>query len=396
MTLQKGTLFLSHDAKFDEHSFDASHTASPSSNPTLHDPFPSLEIHPLISPPPSTSSTSSHLPSTSKQPPKWVRTLLQNSGFSTSDVHASSPRKLRSHDTVNVALMAHIHDIYEPNTVEEALALPQWKEAMQEEYHSILANHTWELVPRPSHRKVIGVKWLFKVKLHSDGSLDKYKARLIAKGYAQQEGEDFDETFAPTARYSTICIVLALASHFQWRIFQMDIKSAFLNGDLEEEVYVEQPPGFEVSNWPNHVCLLKKSLYGLKQAPQAWYIKIYSFLLSIDFQRTHADSNLYVLVADNDICILVLYVDDLIITGSNMELITWVQHQLTSSFFMTNLGLLHYFLGLEVWQHASGIFISRRKYSLKLLEKFNMQNSASISCPMDPHSKLSIHDESPE
>ena len=130
----KKDIILSRDAKFDEHSFDASHTASPSSNPTLHDPFPSLEIHPLISPPPSTSSTSSHLPSTSKQPPKWVRTLLQNFGLPPLDAHASWSRKQRSPDTINVALMAHVYDIYELDTIEEALALPQWKDAMQEEY----------------------------------------------------------------------------------------------------------------------------------------------------------------------------------------------------------------------------------------------------------------------
>ena len=237
--------------------------------------------------------------------------------------------------------------MYETKLVEEILALPQWRGAMQEEYQSIKDNHTWELVPRPSHRKVIGVKWIFKVKFLADGSLDKYKARLVAKGYAQKEGIDYDDTFAPTARYSSIWIVLAISSHFHWSIFQLDVKSAFWNGDLEE-VYVEQPQGFEIQGCEGDVYLLKKALYGLKQAPRAWYHKINAFLLSLKFSRTHADNNLYVLMVDDALCILVLYVDDLLLTGSNMDLISWVQTQLISHFTMTNLGLLHYFLGLEI------------------------------------------------
>ena len=128
----------------------------------------------------------------------------------------------------------------------------------------------------PSHHKVIGVKWIYKFKFKSNGSLDKYKAHLVAKGFAQKEGEDFDETFAPTAHYSTIWIVLALASHYAWSIFQLDVKSAFLNGGLEEEVYVEQPHGFEIKGHEHDVYLLKKALYGLKQAPKAWYEKIHA------------------------------------------------------------------------------------------------------------------------
>ena len=182
-----------------------------------------------------------------------------------------------------------------------------------------------KLGPCPSHRKVIGVKWIYKAEFHFDDcSLDKYKARLVAKGYAQKEGVDYDDTFAPTARYSSIRIVLALSSHYAWSIYQLDVKSAFLNGDLEEEVYVEQPQGFYVKGHEADVYLLKKALYGLKQAPQAWYQNIDAFLLSLKFSHTHANNNLYVLMVDQDICILVLYVDDLILTSSSMELIGWV------------------------------------------------------------------------
>ncbi|MCO5560568.1 hypothetical protein L7F22_014183 [Adiantum nelumboides] len=241
--------------------------------------------------PPKFSTSSSH--------PKWVRSLLKDSGLL--DIPSSSSQHLCSHDMVNVALMAHLQDVYEPKTVEQAIALPQ-----------------------------------------------------------------------------------------------MDVKSAFLNGDLQEEVYVEQPPGFEEVKHKSHVCLLKKALYGLKQAPRAWYQKMDTFLLSIDFKRTHVDSNFYVLRHDGNICILVLYVDDLILTGSQHGLIQWVQTKLAKAFSMTNLGLLHCFLVLEVWQHHNGIFLSPKKYTQKVREKFGMEHCASISCPMDPNSKISMHDDSPE
>ncbi|MCO5548051.1 hypothetical protein L7F22_001507 [Adiantum nelumboides] len=360
------------------------------SNSPFDNHFESIEIQHEVNPLSIKSSPiTSTLHSTSKDPPKWVRSLLQNSRISLSEALSSTSRKIQSDDIVNDI-------VYVLNTNEEALHLPQWKQAMQMEYDSIVENDTWEAVPRPSHRKVIGVKWIYKVKVPSNVSLDKYKTHLVAKGYAQKEGEDFDETFAPTARYSTICIVLALASHFNWKLFQMDVKSAFLNGDLEEEVYVEQPKGFEVLDRKHDVYHLKKALYSLKQATHAWYQKIDSFLLSIGFTQTHADANLYVLMMDNALCILVLYVNDLVMTGSNLDIISWVQLQHTATFDMTNLGLLHYFLGLKVWQHVSGILLTQKKYTSKLLDEHGMQNSAFILCPMDPNSKLSIHDDSRE
>ena len=158
---------------------------------------------------------------------------------------------------------------------------------------------------------------------------------------------------------------------------------------------MEQPHGYYVKGREHDVYLLKKALYGLKQAPRAWFQKMDDFLLSLKSTHTHSDNNLYVLMVDQDICILVLYVDDLLLTGSSMELIGWVQSQLTSRFSMTDLGLLHYFLGLEIWQHETGIFLSQKKYATKLLEKYNLQNCASLTCPLDPNAKLSIDDESP-
>ncbi|MCO5573050.1 hypothetical protein L7F22_026815 [Adiantum nelumboides] len=161
--------------------------------------------------------------------------------------------------------------VKEPTSLDEAMANPKWKIAMQSEYDSILKNNTWELVDRPTKKKVIITKRIWKAKYKADGSLEKYKARLLAQDFLQVEGFNVSETFAPTARMTTIRIVLALAANKKWPFFQMDVKLAFLNGHLKEEVFVAQPPRFELPQLENKVCRLKKALYGLKQAPRAWY-----------------------------------------------------------------------------------------------------------------------------
>jgi hypothetical protein len=164
---------------------------------------------------------------------------------------------------------------------------------MTEEYQSIIKNDVWEIVPRPNSKDVVSSRWLFKIKHAADGSIDKYKARFVAHGFSQKEGIDYEETFAPIARYTSIRTIIALAAKMKWRLHQMDVKTTFLNGVIEEEVYIEQPQGFEVEDMKSHVCKLKKALYRLKQAPRAWYGRIGSFLTSLGFTKSKADSNLY-------------------------------------------------------------------------------------------------------
>ena len=189
---------------------------------------------------------------------------------------------------------------------------------MNEELDQIENNHTWELVPRPHDKIVIGTKWIFKNKLNENGDVIENKARLVCKGYAQQEGIDFEETFAPVARLEAIRIFLAFSSFQQIKVYQMDVKSAFLNGDLEEEVYIEQPEGFILGNDENLVCRLKKALYGLKQAPRAWYYRLDKYLHQQGFSKGSADRNLYTKTENDKLLIVVVYVDD-IIFGSNEE-----------------------------------------------------------------------------
>ena len=189
---------------------------------------------------------------------------------------------------------------------------------------------------------------MYKVKYKADGTIDKYKARLVARGFSQKEGIDYEETFAPTAKMSTIRLVLALAAQFNWKVHQMDVKSAFLNGDLQEEVYMTQPPGFKVAGQEQKVCRLAKAICGLKQAPRAWYMKIDQYLTDQGFQRSPSDANLYIKHTGDDILFVVVYVDDLIITGSSAHLIHGIKQDLCRTFEMTDLGLLHYCLGVEV------------------------------------------------
>jgi hypothetical protein len=181
---------------------------------------------------------------------------------------------------------------------------------MQEEYDSIMCNDVWELVPRLEGKSVVTSRWLYKIKYVADGNIEKHKARFVARGFSQIEGIDYDETFAPVARYTSIKIIKAIAAEMDWKIHQMDVKTTFLNGFIEEEVYIEQPQGFEVLGRNSHACLLKKALYGLKQALRAWYWRIDSYLLQMGFEKTEADPNLCYIIRGEDTLILILYVDN--------------------------------------------------------------------------------------
>lgn len=182
---------------------------------------------------------------------------------------------------------------------------------------SILKNDVWDIVPRPEGKSVVSSKWLFKIKHVVDGSIEKYKARFVAKGFSQKEGIDYEETFAPVARYTSIRTIIAIAASKGWKIHQMDVKTAFLNGVIEEKVYIEQIEGFVVHGKESHVFQLKKALYGLKQAPLFWYKRIDRYLIGLGFSKNDADSNLYFKVINGEALILIIYVDELLITGED-------------------------------------------------------------------------------
>jgi hypothetical protein len=163
---------------------------------------------------------------------------------------------------------------------------------MTEEYQSIIKYDPWEIVPRPKSKDVVSSRWLYKIKHVVDGSIEKHKARFVARGFSQKEGIDYEEMFAPVTRYTSIRTITAIVAKMKWKLHQMDVKKAFLNGVIEEKMYIEQPQGFEVEDRKTHLCRLKKALYGLKQAPKAWYGRADSFLTSLGFTKSKVDSNL--------------------------------------------------------------------------------------------------------
>ncbi|KAJ7962054.1 Retrovirus-related Pol polyprotein from transposon TNT 1-94 [Quillaja saponaria] len=281
----------------------------------------------------------------------------------------------------------------EPLFFEEAENDKKWRQAMDEEIIAIEKNDTWELANLPKDHKAIGVKWVYKVKKNAKGEVEKYKARLVAKGYAQKQGINYEEVFAPVARLETIRLLISFAAHKHWKIYQLDVKSAFLHGFLEEEVYIDQPEGYVIEGQEGKVLKLKKALYGLKQAPRAWNNRIDKYFQENGFVRCPHEYALYVKAHENgDVLFVCLYVDDLIFTGNNPIMFEDFKKAMTCEFEMTDMGLMSYYLGFEVKQNDGGIFISQEGYAKDVLKKFQMLDSNSVNTPMECGVKLSKHD----
>jgi len=276
----------------------------------------------------------------------------------------------------------------EPRTTEEAMSEECWRKAMELEMRAIEDNRTWVVSDLPPGHKAIGLKWVFKVKKDPDGNIVKHKARLVAKGYAQRQGVDFDEVFAPVARIETVRVLLALAAQGGWEVHHMDVKSAFLNGDLNETVFVQQPPGFVIGKG-DKVLRLKKALYGLRQAPRAWNSKLDKELIALGFLKSKLDNAVYRRSSRDSFLLVGVYVDDLIISGPNTEDIRNFKQEMMKKFSMSDLGLLNYYLGIEVKQGEGQIVLSQGAYALKILEGAGMSNCNACDTPMECRLKLS-------
>jgi uncharacterized membrane protein YciS (DUF1049 family) len=237
---------------------------------------------------------------------------------------------------------------------------------------------------------------VFKNKMNEQGQIVRSKARLVCKGYAQIEGLHFDETFAPIATLEAIRMFLAYDCHKQFKVYQMDVKSDFLNGDIKEEVYMKQPEGFQLSDNPNFVCKMKKALYGLKQAPHAWYHRLDTYLQDKGFKRETFDNNLYIKQEGNDLLIVLVYVYDIIFGSNNASLVNWFASTMQSEFEMSMIGELSFFLGLQITQRSEGIFLSQEKYLREMLKRFQMEDSKPMGTPMVTGCKLSKDDVSPD
>ncbi|WVZ51745.1 hypothetical protein U9M48_002858 [Paspalum notatum var. saurae] len=259
---------------------------------------------------------------------------------------------------------------------------------MHEELENFERNHVWDLVEPPPNCRPIGTKWVFKNKQGEDGMVVRNKARLVAQGFCQKEGIDYEETFAPVARLEAIRILIAFAASKGFKLQQMDVKSAFLNGFIEEEVYVRQPPGFESARFPNRVYKLRKALYGLKQAPRAWYARLKSFLLKSGFVMGSVDKTLFLLSRGGDTLIVQIYVDDIIFGGSSHALVSSFAEQMSREFEMSLMGELQFFLGLQIKQGLEGTFVHQAKYTRDILKKFNMGDSKPMTTPMSTNTAL--------
>lgn len=270
------------------------------------------------------------------------------------------------------SFISSLDSISIPTNWKTAKEDPKWKEAMLEEMRALEKNKTWELVYLPPGKQPVGCKWVFTIKHTPDGKVDRYKARLVAKGYTQTYGIDYEETFAAVAKMNSIRTLISCAVNLDWEIYQMDVKNAFLHGDLQEEVYMEIPLGFETNQTIGKVLRLHRSLYGLKQSPRAWFDRFRQAMLKMGYSQSNADHTLFFKCGMNKISILIVYVDDIVITGDDIEEITRLKSHLAKEFEVKDLGRLRYFLGIEVSRGPKGIFLSQRKYVLDLLHEAGM------------------------
>ncbi|KAA0063166.1 Beta-galactosidase [Cucumis melo var. makuwa] len=306
-------------------------------------------------------------------------------------------RKLNEYDPsldIPIALRkASLDSTIIPKNIYTALECPEWKNAVMEEMKALEKNRTWEICALPKGHKTVGCKWVFSLKYKADGTLDRHKARLVAKGFTQTYGIDYSETFSPVAKLNTVRVLLSVAVNKDWPLYQLDVKNAFLNGDLVEEVYMSPPPGFE-AQFGQQVCKLQKSLYGLKQSPRAWFDRFTTFVKSQGYSQGHSDHTLFTKASKTGkIAILIVYVDGIVLTGDDQTEISQLKQRMGDEFEIKDLGNLKYFLGMEVARSKEGISVSQRKDTLDLLTETGMLGCRPADTPIEFNCKLGNSDD---
>ena len=272
-----------------------------------------------------------------------------------------------------------IGKVVDPISFDQAVDGPQsskWVEAMEDEMLSMKHNDVWELVELPNGFKPIGCKWVYKTKKDSKGNIERFKARLVAKGFTQKEGIDYHETFSPVSSKDSFRIIMALVAHFDLELHQMDVKTAFLNGNLGEEVYMQQPEGFQMKGKEQMVCKLNKSIYGLKQASRQWYLKFDEIVTSLGFIENQIDQCIYLKISGSKFIFLVLYVDDVLLASSDLNLLHETKQHLSKTFDMKDLGKASFVLGIEIHRDRSRgtLGLSQNAYIDRVLKRFDMQS----------------------
>ncbi|GJR71893.1 retrovirus-related pol polyprotein from transposon TNT 1-94 [Tanacetum coccineum] len=374
-----------HHGVATEHSFEVNPFAA-----TEHEPFVNV-----FAPDPNSEASSSGTltittPNQSTQPHEHLRKWTDSHPLDNIIGNPSRPVSTRKQLATD-ALWCFYNSVLskvEPKNFKSAVTEDCWFQAMQDEIHEFDRLDVWELVPPPDCAMIIALKWIYKVKLDEYGDVLKNKARLVAKGYRQEEGLDFEESFAPVARLEAIRIFLANAASKNMTVYQMDVKTAFLNGELKEEVYVSQPEGFVDPDRPHHVYRLKKALYGLKQAPRAWYDTLSKFLLAQGFSKGVVDPTLFIRKTGKHTLHVQIYVDDIIFASTDPKDCDRFSNEMSSKFQMSMMGQISFFLGLQISQNPRGIFINQSKYANEILKKFDLHKSDPVDTPMVERTKL--------
>ncbi|GMJ13708.1 hypothetical protein HRI_005040000 [Hibiscus trionum] len=295
----------------------------------------------------------------------------------------------------------NISSVYEPTYYHQAIKYPEWRQAMQDELQAIEDLKTWTVVPLPAGKQPIDYKWVYRVKYKADGTVDRFKARLVVKGFTQIEGVDYIDTFSPVAKMTSFKVLLALAASNDWHLLQLDVNNAFLNGQLDEEVYMKLSLGYNLKDSmscanldesSNLVCKLNKSIYGLKQASRQWFHAFSQVILKCGFVQSPSDHSLFTKGTGDDFIALLVYVDDVVLAGKNLLLLEAVQDFLQSHFKLKLLGPLKYFLGFEIAMNDTGISLSQRHYTLQLLEDTGCLGKKPAETPIIASHKLSVHE----
>ncbi|XP_075076649.1 uncharacterized protein LOC142163277 [Nicotiana tabacum] len=372
------------------------------SSPSLVSPAPSL---PTISPDtmptsPTPSPTSATPVTTTPDQPRRLGSVTRPSIWLTGYVHPPLPTTSSSSSYPIQQFVSYSHlpshfrsflasfsSDTEPSSFSQASKDVRWVKAMQLEIEALEQNYSWEVVDLPSGKIPVGCKWVYKIKYNADGSVERFKARLVAKGYTQQEGLDFHDTFSPVAKLTTVRTVVVAAALKGWLIFQMDVHNAFLNGDLEEEVDMSLPQGFS-SQREHKVYRLLKSLCGLKQASREWNLKLTQALKESSFTQSKHDYSLFTKTDKYKIVLVLVYVDDLLVIGNDLEEIQNAKAALHQKFKLKDLGELRYFLGIEFARSKEGILMSQRKYTLEMISDVGLAGSKPKDTPMEQNMKL--------
>ena len=282
-----------------------------------------------------------------------------------------------------------IMNSFEPQHYSQAVLDEQWRNAMRSEIDALEDNGTWTVETLPPGKKAIGCKWVFRLKFKADGTLERYKARLVVLGNNQVEGIDFKETFAPVIKMTTVRTFLEVAAAKDWPVHQMDVHNAFLHGDLDEEVYMQMPPGFRTDD-KSQVCRLHKSLYGLRQAPRCWFAKLSTALKEYGFVQSVSDYSLFSYARGSQRIYVLVYVDDLILSANTLDLLDDFKSYLCTCFHMKDLGVLKYFLGIEVARSPAGFYLCQRKYAMDIITETGLLGVKPVAFPLDQNHKLAL------